>query len=174
MISGYLLAVTVGSIIAFGIWSVPAFLDRSREKREMVLDASDRFFEAITKLARDDQTPDRILQTLSVVARRMPDPKMIRFILWRGLTGKVREHATHPTESIRQFRRDLRELPADVQTELGNALAYGILANALSAGVSGELFLRLMFPDPKAQKETATTLAAEMASCGEPQCLAAA
>jgi hypothetical protein len=61
------------------------------------------------------------------------------------------------------FAEDYNSLPSELQPRLAEATGIGLVANALSGGLLGELFLRLMVPNMEKAEDVAATLAPEMA-----------
>lgn len=167
--------VVVGVVLVTLIWRAPLFIRVSKDKLEMASRAADAFFEEANKLLKDERTPVEVLNFLSRVSAELDKPGMVRFIFWRALSGQLKEHAHRPTDKMRQFLKELSSMPHELRVSFQNAVAFGLVTNALNGGIVGELFLRFMLPDPKSQSETAKTFAAEMVSaCNASECLVAA
>lgn len=162
----YILAILAAAGLIAVTLRLEGFLRSSADRHRMFGESVDAFYEDANVLLADARTPHRVVELLNSVSEGLDDPSIVRRIFWRSIIGKVREDAKHPPQGMREFMRELSNMPEPLRTRFASGMAHALIANALCAGIIGELFLRMTLPDPKSQNQTATTIAAELEATG--------
>jgi len=162
----YILAIVVGVVAAVLAWHATHFLRSSADQHRIFGEYVDAFYDDANVLIADARTPHRVVEFLNAVSEGLDNPIIVRRIFWRSIIGRMREEATHPPKEMREFMRELSDMPESLRTHFASGMANALIANAVCAGVIGELFLRMTLPDPKSQGQTATTIAAELEYTG--------
>lgn len=152
--------VATAAFYAIGQWA--RWLKASADKETMFAAAADNFYRHADELLSDKDTPQAALEFLNLTSKHLGDPRLVRRLVFRGLRGRIRDDLQHPTQEMRDFMRDISRMPERLRSKFGLAMSSALVLSALRAGLIGELFLRLMLPDPERQRETSTTYAAEM------------
>jgi hypothetical protein len=155
--------IMAGAATVVLLWRLPTILRRIERRQRAYADACDHFYMAAWPLVNDPRTPERLLGFLHRLSANLNNPKLVRQLLWMRLTGKMQANAEHPPAAMIAFAEDYNSLPSELQPRLAEATGIGLVANALSGGLLGELFLRLMVPNMEKAEDVAATLAPEMA-----------
>ena len=155
---GYVVILALTALIYYA----PRLLRGYASRRAFFSECADRFFEISQVIVKDERTPEGIVSFLQWTGQTLDDPNVVRRVVWRALIGRMREDFRRPPPGMRAFMKLVENLPKDLGERFAEAVSYGMVANAMSAGILGEIFLRFLLVDPR-QKETANRLAAEVA-----------
>jgi hypothetical protein len=104
----------------------------------------DAFYDAAGILVGDKNTPNSIVAILVAMSDDIRSKTVLWRMLWRAVTGQLRDFSQCPNEATRNLEKDMRQLPQYLQEELGKAIVAFVFSIANNNVILGPLVLRVM------------------------------